>query len=202
MIDRVLDSILNTLQQAIDERGFATLALAGGTTLTPIVHHLAKALSSEDLACLHLFWVDERSAPRGSLERNDTATLATWKAAGSLPAHIYPMPAETLDAAGYAKTLQEVCGGILDCAVLGFGADGHIASLFPGHPVLAMTDPIVVIKDSPKPPPCRLTMSISLLQRCRNLIIVAATKQRKRLLYSVTGPVSLFTSAEIYCLED
>lgn len=202
MIDRVLDSILISLQQAIDERGFATLALAGGTTLTEVVHQLAGALSPEDLAHLHLFWVDERCVPSGSPERNDTATLATWKAAGPLPAFIHPMPAETLDAAGYAKTLQDVCGGILDCAVLGIGADGHFASLFPGHPALAMTDPILIIRDSPKPPARRLTMSIPLLQRCHNLIIVAATKLRKSQLYSVTGPVSKFTSAELYCLED
>jgi 6-phosphogluconolactonase len=202
MIDRVLDSILTSLQQAIDERGFATLALAGGTTLTEVVHQLAGALSPEDLAHLHLFWVDERCAPRGSPERNDTATLATWKAAGPLPAFIHSMPAETKDAAGYARTIQEVCGGILDCAVLGIGPDGHLASLFPGHPALAMTDPVLLIKDSPKPPACRLTMSISLLKRCRNLIIVASTKLRKSQLYSVTGPVSNFTSAELYCLED
>ena len=46
-----------------------------------------------------------------------------------------------------------------DVALFGMGPDGHVASLFPGHPVyLAAEDTeAVAVHDSPKPPPTRIS---------------------------------------------
>jgi len=42
---------------------------------------------------------------------------------------------------------------------LGVGEDGHIASLFPNHPILTSDKIVDVVTDSPKPPPERITMT-------------------------------------------
>ena len=52
--------------------------------------------------------------------------------------------------------------------MLGIGPDGHIASLFPGHPALDVTGQVAVaVHDSPKPPPDRVSLTFEALERAR-----------------------------------
>ena len=54
--------------------------------------------------------------------------------------------------------------------MLGVGPDGHVASLFPGFPQLDVTDQIAVgVTDSPKPPPERISLTFSALNRARSV---------------------------------
>jgi 6-phosphogluconolactonase len=61
----------------------------------------------------------------------------------------------------------------LDIVLLGIGEDGHTASLFPGHPALNASGLTVGIRDSPKPPPQRVTLTLNALQSARRVIILA-----------------------------
>jgi 6-phosphogluconolactonase len=90
------------------------------------------------------------------------------------PATVYRMAAELGpdEAAGlYAHVVAAVSP--LDVVVLGVGEDGHTASLFPGHPALKATGLAVGIRDSPKPPPQRVTLTLTALQSARRVIILA-----------------------------
>ena len=52
--------------------------------------------------------------------------------------------------------------------MLGVGPDGHVASLFPGHPALDVDDQVAVaVPDSPKPPPERISLTFGALDRSR-----------------------------------
>ncbi len=62
----------------------------------------------------------------------------------------------------------------LDVALLGVGPDGHVASLFPGHPGVARHDAWAIgIDDAPKPPPRRVTLTMRTLEEAAEIRIVA-----------------------------
>lgn len=161
--------------------GRARLAIPGGSALQ-VMAALLPALPDPVRRRLHLTWVDERcvahadpasnvgEARRQGLLPDDSAvTLPLWADDDT------PADACARVAAGLAT---DFAGG-LDVALLGLGEDGHVASLFPGHPALAAGEPVLHLADSPKPPPARMTLGLSLLRRA-GLCVLLATGEGKR----------------------
>ena len=58
--------------------------------------------------------------------------------------------------------------------MLGIGEDGHVASLFPDAPTLSDESGVCLpVRDSPKPPPERITLSLSVLRAARRCLLLA-----------------------------
>jgi 6-phosphogluconolactonase len=90
------------------------------------------------------------------------------------PATVHRIPGELGpdEAAGlYSHVVAALAP--LDIVLLGVGEDGHTASLFPGHPALEMKGWAIGIRDAPKPPPQRVTLSLPALRGARRVIILA-----------------------------
>ncbi|NVI92483.1 6-phosphogluconolactonase, partial [Actinomadura sp. BRA 177] len=65
-----------------------------------------------------------------------------------------------------------------DVLMLGVGPDAHVASLFPGTPALHDERPVVAVRDSPKPPPTRISLTFPSLRAAREVWVLAAGESK------------------------
>lgn len=173
--------------QAVASRGRFTVALSGGS----LPKLLCPPLAAEPLKsqvfwpAWHVLWADERCVPLTDPESNYfLARQLLFDHVDIPPEQIYPPdvslePAET--AAAYQTTLKRVFSpstGWLprfDLVLLGVGPDGHTASLFPRHPLLAETEKwVAAVLDSPKPPPHRVTLTLPVINNARQIVFITA----------------------------
>lgn len=151
--------------------GARSLVLAGGTT-PKRCYELLSELEIEWGRVAVLFG-DERCVPANDAESN------FWMAKQSLldrvsPATVHRIPAELgpeLGAELYAEVVAAAAP--LDLVILGVGEDGHTASLFPGHPELQAHGLTVGVRNSPKPPPERVSLTLSALCDARRVLMLA-----------------------------
>ena len=88
-------------------------------------------------------------------------------------------------AAAYQRELVAALGDTptLDIAMFGMGPDAHFASLFPGLPQVLIDDPHVLVasvRDSPKPPPLRLTLTVPMIARSRHTWVFTSEARKAR----------------------
>lgn len=150
------------------------VALTGGGIADLVHREIGRRApdSGVDWGAVSFWWGDERFVPAASADRNaGQATEAFLAAVGATRVH--PMPASDagldLDAAAaaYGEELRnDPDGSAFDLVMLGMGPDGHVASLFPGRPEIDATDTVALpVRDSPKPPPERITLTREALCR-------------------------------------
>lgn len=78
-----------------------------------------------------------------------------------------------------------------DLMLMGMGPDGHIASLFPGHSLLQEKEKWVCsIKDSPKPPPERISFSLPVINSSANVALVVAGAGKATAVHTALSDVS------------
>ena len=182
-------------------RGRFCIALSGGSLMEIIAPALRSGSLSGSIqwSRWHVFWADERWVPWSSPESNyGLARDLLFNRVPIPPGQTYGMddsrdPAAT--AGDYASVLAEVfClqhGQMprFDLILLGIGEDGHTASLFPGHPLLAETEAWVApVLDAPKPPPIRITMTLPLINKSRNVSFVAAGPGKAAIVAQLFNP--------------
>ena len=164
----------------------ASVVLTGGSLAREV--HRAVAVHADsrtvDWARVDFWWGDERYVDSDHPDRN--AGQAWEDMLQHLPvdpARVHAMPAaddgfESLEAAAWShgQTLRDWVAGRepwFDVLMLGIGPDGHCASLFPGHPAVDAAAEVVPVRDSPKPPPERISFGRSTLGRARQVLFAA-----------------------------
>jgi 6-phosphogluconolactonase len=131
--------------------GTQSIALAGGRTPRGLYECLSDPAhpwrARIDWTRIELFWSDERNVPPDDADSNfGMANRALIQRLRIPPQHVHRMRGEipAVDAAReYDALLHERTARLdvlFDVMLLGIGADGHIASLFPGSPLLADID--------------------------------------------------------------
>lgn len=164
------------------------VVLTGGSIADRLHRALARLSpgSGVDWSKVVVWWGDERFVERSSPDRNaGQARAALLDAVGADPHRVHEMPAadDGLDldaaAAAYADAVRAHGAGELDVVMLGVGPDGHVASLFPGHPQVDVDDRIAVaVTDSPKPPPERVSLTFAALNRSRAVWFLVSGEEK------------------------
>lgn len=174
-------------------RGMASVVLTGGGVGIAVLEHLrhSPARDAVDWSRLDVYWGDERFVPAADPERNELqARQALLDHVPVDPARVHPMAASDGEfgadpdaaAAAYAALLAEHAQrehhtGVpaFDVLMLGMGGEGHTASIFPGSPAVHAGDQTVVaVRDCPKPPPTRVTLTLPAIRRAAEVWVVTA----------------------------
>ncbi|MCB9592266.1 MAG: 6-phosphogluconolactonase [Sandaracinaceae bacterium] len=171
------EALRGALRAVLDRDGRARIAVPGGSALAPFVA-VAKLLPFE-LDRLCLTWVDERCVPHG---HEDSNRGALHRALGQeLPTELalyFDEESPDQSVARVREGLHRVFDDALDVTLLGMGADGHVASLFVGHPT-SPGERVRYVSDSPKPPARRVTLTREVLATAP-VSILLATGEAKR----------------------
>lgn len=139
------EEIAKSAEEAIAARGRFTIAVSGGNTPKPAYRLLGQEpwLGRIDWDRVDVFWGDDRHVEPTHPESNFRMVMDTMLSRLPIPfANVYRMRTEMPDAkrvaSDYERTLHDdfdLEGAELprfDLVLMGLGADGHTASLFPG----------------------------------------------------------------------
>lgn len=162
------EELARSLSQTVRRSGRCSLALSGGTTPRTLYSRLAERTAEASWwAGVEVFFCDERWVPHEAAESNFRMVRETFLDRVPLPSHnVHPVPTDAASpdeaAAAYERQLRAGGAGHprLDLVLLGMGADGHTASLFPGSPALAETEKLVAAILAPTPPHQRITFTL------------------------------------------
>lgn len=182
------------LADAIAATGHAHLVLTGGGIGTKVLAAIAAAPARDavDWRRVEFWWGDERFLPAGHRERNETGARAALLDRLRLPetlVHVVPGPdgpdGDDPDAVAgwYARELAASAGPgaavpAFDVLLLGIGPEGHVASIFPGSPAAHAAGSVVAVRNSPKPPPTRISLTFSALQAAREVWVLASGAEK------------------------
>lgn len=207
----VADEIAQVLGEAIEERGSATLVLAGGSTPASVYRALAvpPRIESVQWEKVRVYLGDERWVPpndalsnfrmasetllhnvqaRGDSSRGfrvfpvDTSLAGSNQGSPKSSARSYEDVIRTNEGSGGRDSFPE-----FDLVLLGMGDDGHTASLFPGARVEA--GPLVGVVEHPteahKPGGTRITMTADLLTHARRMFFLVTGEGKASMLKQV-----------------
>ena len=148
------EEIAKSAEEAIAARGRFTIALSGGNTPKPAYRLLAEK-PRIDWGRVHVFWGDDRHVPPDHPDSNfGMAHEALLSKVPIPPDNIHRMRTEKADAERvaeeYAWTLRSAFNieegewPRFDLVLMGIGADGHTASLFPGSEAVRERSRLVI----------------------------------------------------------
>ena len=180
------------LEVALEQTGDFAVALSGGSTPRNVYERLATPAYRDRFPWRHAhwFWSDERFVPHDDARSNFRLAWDTMLSHAPVPrGNIHPVPTDGVTpeeaALAYERELKVFYGAtsfdparpLFHITLLGLGEDGHLASLFPGHPVLKERRhwAAAVIGAAPEP---RITLTYPALESSRHaaFLVTGAAK--------------------------
>ncbi|KAL5553603.1 hypothetical protein UlMin_041004 [Ulmus minor] len=177
-------------EESVKERGVFSVALSGGS-LIGLMGKLCEAPYNKtvDWTKWYVLWADERVVAKNHADSNyKLAKEGLFSKVPIVPSHVHSIN-DSVSAEEAADEYEFVIrqlvksrvisvSDISDCPkfdliLLGMGSDGHVASLFPNHPVLdEKNEWVTFITDSPEPPPERITFTLPVINSAANVAVV------------------------------
>lgn len=173
-------------------RGQASIVLTGGGVgiASLVAVRNSPAVDAVDWSKVDFWWGDERYLPTGDPERNETqARAALLDHVPVDPARVHAMPAAGDDPEGDADIYAAILAGAaqpedhgnvprFDVLMLGMGPEGHIASIFPESPAAHDERAVVAVRNCPKPPPTRISLTFPSIQSATEVWLIASGESK------------------------
>lgn len=205
------DRVTDLVGDAVATHGNAMMCLTGGDTPRLLYTFLGDPTrgwrARIDWGRLHLFWTDERTVSPDHPDSNFGMAYECLLSRVPVPSsHIHRMPGERQDpgraAADYEIDLRAAFAAAgradlaFDLMLLGVGRDAHIASLFPGSPLLAPGAPDGPGRVAAVHPPSlaawRLTLTpAAILDARRTLVLVTGAEKAAAVQAALSLPEDL-----------
>ncbi|HZU11655.1 MAG TPA: 6-phosphogluconolactonase [Chloroflexota bacterium] len=189
------DLIVQRAQQA---EGRFAIALSGGNTPRRLYETLASEpwRSQMPWQGTQVFFSDERFVPPDSPDSNYYLAEQTLLSRVPISSRfVHRVPTVDIDpedaAALYEGNIRDVFRAPLtatpqfDLILLGMGADGHTASLFPGTPALQIEDRLVAANHVPQAGMWRITFTYRLLNAARCVVFLVEGESKAGVLRQV-----------------
>ncbi len=183
---------IHKAHQAIEKKGFFTVALSGGSTPKAILKKLIQPenVSRLDWNKIYFFFGDERCVPPDDNESNYKMLMDTALSFLKVPEeNIFRMVAEVdgeKNAEHYAILISEkVPEACFDLITLGMGDDGHTASLFPHTEALSVEDRWVTLNKVPQKETTRMTLTYPIINQAHNICLFVLGKNKQERVAAV-----------------
>lgn len=191
------EKLVEIAKEAIEKRGQFTVALAGGSTPKSLYQLLSseKFKNKIDWSRVFFFFGDERNvfpdADESNFKMANENLFETLKVSQS---NIFRWKTELLNAEIIAENYSESISKFLnlknefpkfDLILLGMGADGHTASLFPFTDALRETVKIAVENYVEKLDSMRFTLTFPVINNARNIMFLVKGADKAETLRDV-----------------
>lgn len=194
-------------REAVAERGRFSLVLAGGSTPAPLYEALSLPPWAARLpwTATHLFWGDERCVPPADPRSNFGACRPWLTRLGLDKGQVHRIAGEVKPPAHAARLYEQELRGffagappVFDLVLLGLGADGHVASLFPAGPALAEDEAWAVATTPPpevEPAVARVSLTLPLINAARQVVFLVTSAAKTAAVARVLGRTAPGTPA-------
>lgn len=183
LVKDLAEKIMSSLSQAIEDKGYATLVVSGGSTPKALFQKLSQVDFEWEKVRVTL--VDERWVDASSDLSNEKLVRDNLLINYAKSARFYHLKTDgkyAKDSVAALSVTLEKLSHELDVVILGMGLDGHTASFFPHSNELDFalsTDDLVCATTADVDPKERITLTRSYLLGTRNLILHIEGEKKK-----------------------
>lgn len=187
--------VINLARKSVRQGIPFNMALSGGSTPLVLFEKMAAANVDPGLwEAVNFFWVDERCVPPDHQESNYRMTDERFFRPLSLShARVHRMMGEAepgAEADRYSTLLRShlpAREGLprFDLILLGMGADGHTASIFPGQLPLLQSARICEVARHPATGQHRITLTVPVINNADNVCFMITGANKAGVLWSI-----------------
>lgn len=215
--EKVRQRILEAGVSALERQGAYLLVLSGGETPKGAYRGLAEMGGGLDWSKVHVFWGDERAVPLDHPDSNYRMAREALLDRINIPEqNVHPIPTQFhayKAATKYEEVLREVFENTgrtsskgegedqdgdqgesdeqvipaFDLILLGVGADGHTASLFPGTTALGEERYWVTANYVESMKSWRITLTPPIIRAADQVLVVASGEEKSGIVARVLG---------------
>lgn len=185
--------LIDAIAGAVAERGSCSLGLAGGSTPRRIYERLTSAefIARVPWSRISFFFGDERCVPPDHPDSNFHMAHESLLVKAPVAMHqVHRISGEDHDPDRAARSYERLLPAQLDVLMLGMGADGHTASLFPDSDAVRERSRLVVHAEAPIGVKDRVTITAPVIRAARRKVVLIAGQDKQRsVARALRGPI-------------